>query len=451
MSRKWSEKQSATLLGKWFSLKSLGYRLLLIDVSKSAGQVELEYILRRGESIESVKAGAPINSILPSVTMVFPEGEQMQREIAQRYPVAFQSDEPGEAVAGCSMLEWGPFHPLLPQPVQFKIWMTDEVIRRTELKTGYNYRGLEELCVGKKPEDALDMLERTSGINGYLLGLAFVHAVEKVEHAEVPEKAGWLRMFLAEMCFLHAALLSLNHTARCLGLQADSARLFRLISLYQEAAALISDSPQFSGMLEIGGLTRDITRETLFAVHAILQEMEPVLKDIRNRWENTPTIAKRLLGAGKIESAGLATGRLLRAAGFSEDMRRVSVLPWHMLSYSIPCSEGNDCYARAMLMFGDALLSLDLIGQMAEAAPKGTVKESCRVENSGDTLICEPEAYGMMAVRIRQEEGKLQSVRIRNAAALNISFLPECLKGMEINDLPLAAATFELDLSAMEK
>lgn len=451
MSRKWSEKQSATLLGKWFSLKSLGYSLLIIDASQNTNNVELEYVLHREGSIETVKASAPRDSILPSVTEVFPEGAQMQREISQRFPVSFHADETGEDYNNCSVIEWGPFHPLLPQPIQFKIWMADEVVRKTDLKTGYNYRGLEELCIGRKPEDVLEMLERTSGINGFSLGLAFVHAVEMIENAEVPEKASWLRMFLSEMNFLHAALLSLNHTARCLGLLACSARIFKLISLYQEATALISDKPQFSGLLEIGGLARDIPRETLFAVHAVLQELDTELKDIRNQWESTPAIAKRLRGTGRVTRAGLTTGRLLRAAGFSEDLRRVSVLPWNKLSYTMPRAEDNDCFARAMLMFDDALLSLDLLEQMTEAVPKGAVKTPCSTNSPGDILICEPEAYGRMAVRICQENGRLQSVRICNAAALNISFLPECLKGMEINDLPLVTATFELDLSAMEK
>lgn len=453
MSKSWSEKQSGALLGKWFTYKAMGYTLLMIDATEDGNHVSLEYILQREDRRETVKADVPVNSIIPSVTEVFAQGEYMQREIARRFPVAFHTTEHEGSTPGGSVIEWGPFHPLLPQPVKFKIRMKDEVIEETEIETGYNYRGLEALCAGRRPEDVLELLERTSAVNGFPLGFAFTRAIEELHEVEVPERAQWLRMFLMEMNFLHATLQSLNHTARSLGLMACSARLFRLLGLYQEATALISVSPLLSGLLEIGGLNRDINRETLFAVNAVLQEMEKDLQDIRNQWEGTPSITRRLHDAGKTghKHAGLMTGRPRRAAGLPEDLRRTSALPWSRLTYTVPQASGGDCFARATLMIEDALLSLDLIDQMTGELPKGNIKASSRTDGSGELLVLEPEAYGGMAVRVRQEQGRLKSIRIRSAAALNISFLPYCLSGMEVNDLPLVIASFELDLSALEK
>jgi ech hydrogenase subunit E len=453
MSTNWSEKQSADLLGKLFSLKYMGYTLLMIDASEDRNQVFLEYILQRENQTESVEAEFSCNSIIPSVAEVFPQGVQMQAEIASRFPVTFHTGEPKGDRLGCSIIEWGPFHPLLPQPVKFRIWMKDEVIEGSDIETGYNYRGLEELCTGRKPEDVLELLERTSAMNGFPLGFAFARAIEQIHEIQVPERAQWLRMFLMEMTFLHAGLQSLNHTARSLGLMACSARIFKLSALYQEAAALISNSPQFSGLVEFGGLSRDITRETLFAVNAVVQEMEAELQDIRRQWDSTPSITKRLHGSGKTDPkhAGMMTGRLRRAAGLQEDLRSMSSLPWSKLSYTLPQSNGGDCFARAMLMLDDILLSLDLIDQITGDLPKGSIKTLCRADGSGDVLVCEPEACGGMAVRVRQNRGRLAAIRIRNAAALNISFLEGCLRGMEMNDLPLIVSSFELDLSAMEK
>jgi ech hydrogenase subunit E len=452
MSKRLSDKQSAALQGKWFTYKAMGYTLLMMDASQDGNDISIEYLLQKEDRIESVKADVPCNSFIPSVTEVFPQGAQMQHEIASQLPISFQ----GKAAAGDSTgfpIEWGPFHPLLPQPVKVRLSMKDEIIQGAELETGYNYRGMEALCSGRKPEDVLELMERTSAINGFPFGFAFARAIEKIHGVQAPERAQWLRMFLMEMTFLHAGLQSLNQIAQSLGLLACSARLFRLSGLYQEAAVLICENPQFSGLLEIGGLNRDISRETLFAVNAVIQEMGKELQDIRNQWENTASIKKRLFGAGKAgrEQALMMTGRLRRAAGFPEDLRGLSALPWHKLSYKLPAASGSDCFARAMLMIDDALLSLDLLDQMTVALPKGDIKTAFRTDGSGEALVCEPEAFGGMAICVRQEQGRLQAVRIRNAAALNISFLPLCLKGMEMNDLPLAISSFELDLSAMEK
>lgn len=453
MIRKWSDKQSAALLGKWFTYKAMGYTLLMMDASQDGDRISLEYLFQKKDRIEPVKADAPKGSLLPSVTEAFPQGAYMQDEIALRFPISFQTKELPVDNAGLPVIEWGPFHPLLPQPVKFRVCIKDEIIEDIAIETGYNYRGIEALCSGKKPEDALEMMERTSELNGFPLGFAFAAAVEQIHGVQVPERAQWLRMFLMEMTFLHAGLQSLNHIAQSLGLLACSARLFRLSGLYQEAAALICESPQFSGLLEFGGLSRDISRETLFAVNAIVQEMGKELQELRNRWASTASIKKRLYGTGKIISdhALMMTGRPCRAAGLQEDLRSLSALPWHKLSYEVPVANGSDCFARAMLMIDDALLSLDLIDQITVEVPKGSVKTAFRADGSGEALVCEPEACGGMAVRVRLEQGRLQSVRIRNAAALNISFLPLCLKGMEINDLPLVISSFEMDLSSMEK
>ena len=453
MSISWNEEQSSVLQGKWFAFKCMGYSLLMIDATQEKEQVCLEYIFEKADRWECIQATVPCDSVVPSVTEVFPQGAQMQNEIAQGYPVTFQPKSTTQDLSNCSTMEWGPFHPLLPQPIKFQLEMKDELIENAKLVTGYNYRGLEELCKGGKPEDVLEVLERTSALNGFPLAFAFSRAIEQLHEVQVPERAQWLRMFLMEMTFLHAGLQSLNNVARSLGLMACSARIFRLSSLYQEAAALICTSPQFSGILEIGGLSRDIPRETLFTVNAILQEMEEELNNIQSQWENTTSIMKRLSGTGRIETehAWMMTGRMRRAAGLTEDLRGLSVLPWSKLNHVIPRTDGSDCFARVMLMFKDTLLSLDLLDQMAADLPKGSIKTDFRINGSGEVLVCEPEAFGGMAVRVRQKRGRVQSIRIRNAAALNISFLPQCLKGMEINDLPMVVSTFELDLSAMEK
>lgn len=448
-----SEKKSAGLLGKWFTLKALGYELLLIDAFPDGKQIAVEYYLKKEDGVETVNVKVPVNSTIPSITGVFPQGVQMEMDISQRFPVVFQQGEKEENLPEHSLMEWGPFHPLLPEPVKFRILMKNEVIGKAWIETGYNYRGLEELCAGKKPEDVLEMLERTSSINGLSMSMAFAHAIERINEVEVPEKIQWLRMILMEMSFLHAHLQSLIQTALSLGLLSFGSRLFRLTDSFHEATALLSSHHQLIGLVEIGGLSRDISKETLYGVNAILQEMEQELKDIRRHWENTSSIFKRLEAAGKIgeSQAKLMTGRLTRSAGFPEDPRRGSVLPWSKIPYTVPITNGSNCFARAMLMFDDALLSLQLIDGMVENLPKGNEKASARADGSGEALLVEPEAYGAMAVLVKQEKGRIQSVRLRNSSALNISFLPACLYGMEIHDLPMVAATFDLDLSGMEK
>ena len=52
----------------------------------------------------------------------------MQHEITQRYPISFS---PKAETPDSSVIEWGPFHPLLPEPVKFRLGLKDEVIEST--------------------------------------------------------------------------------------------------------------------------------------------------------------------------------------------------------------------------------------------------------------------------------------------------------------------------------
>lgn len=454
MSRNWSEKQSGALMGKWYSFRSTGYELLIINASDTGNSIVLEYIMEREGDIEKIEAKVPYDSTIPSISVVFPQGAQMQHEIAQRYPVRFNPGEPElQAAPGCSVMEWGPFHPLLPDPVLFRISMKDEVIDRVTVETGYHYRGVESLCTGRKVTDVMEMLERTSTVNGIPMSIAFLEAVEEINGIEIPEKARLVRMIINEFIFIGANLQSLNHTAQCLGLLADSAGVFNLTAMYQEAASLIGDHPRLLNLFEIGGLHRDISRDTFFTVNAILQDIEKGVSNILNKWANSPFIEKRLRATGKINenTARIMTGRLTRAAGQPEDTRKYSRLPYSGFSYNVPVAEGSNCFARIMLIAEDIRLSLSLIEHCIEKLQGGDIKAPGSIDGNGQVIVREPEAYGWMVMLVEQERGRISSIKIRNSTALNIPFLADCLSGTEITDLPLIVSSFDLDLPGMEK
>jgi ech hydrogenase subunit E len=181
--------------------------------------------------------------------------------------------------------------------------------------------------------------------------------------------------------------------------------------------------------------------------------MEKELRDIKKRWESTPSISKRLKETGRLDEkdAVKLTGRPARAAGKPHDSRKYSNLPYEKLSYNIPVTEGSNCFARVILKLEDLLQSLDLIDQAIENLPKGDVKEQVMVNGSGTAMVREPEANGELIVFVKQEEGHVASLKIRNSSALHLPFLAGCLEGTELTDLPLVLSSFDLDLSGMEK
>lgn len=454
MIRNLSEKQSASLMGKLFGYKSQGFGLLLIDASENGSKIAINYLLEKEGQFESIDINVSENTVVPSVTSVFPYGGRMETDIERKFPVLFA----GESVEnheeeGYSLINWGPFHPLLPEPVLFHILMKDEIIKKAAIETGYNYREVEKLCAGRKVWDIPDILERVSTANGISISLAFIEGVEEINRIDVPEKARWVRMIVNEMSCINSNLHGLYNTAQCIGLYGDSIRISRLIGLYREAAELICDNPLLFGVIGIGGINKDIQKDAFYAMNAALQEIEGDLADIRRRWENTTAIAKRLMATGFIdrETAMTASGRLARAAGNAVDSKKYSKLPYAELSYTIPVAEESNCFARTMLKFDDLTQSLRLIDMGIENMPKGEVMQEAEIEESGEALVREPGANGEVIVRVKTEQDTIASLFFRNDASVNISFLPGCLSGAELTDLPLIVSGFDLDISGMEK
>lgn len=457
MSSSFGEKQKRALAGTLYGYKSMDYRLLLMKGACEEDFVRLTYVLEKDGFIDSVDVDIPKNSIIPSVTGIFSEGAQMQKEIADSFPVKFYVPENGEAGkkenSDDLIFELGPFHPLLQEPVFFSFSIRDDIVREVHAETGYNHRGVEALCIGEKVPHVLDMLERISSVNGFSIGLAFLHAVEKINDIAVPDKANYIRLVLNEMSFLRANLYRLSHITKCLGLLSDNSAIFRLITLFNEAASLIADDPQLKGILVPGGLNRDIDRETLLQVNVILQEMVHELSAIRDRWNAAPSIAERMSSVGKTGKniARIMTGRATRSAGFAEDVRKLSRLPYYVLSYKTPVYSESSCFTRTMLIFDDSLLSLSLIDQAIEVLPKGDVKSFTGMRNKGELIVREPEAFGELVVYVSVDEGIVTDIKIRNSSSVNFSFISHILEGTELNELSLAISSLDLDFSGMEK
>lgn len=456
MIRFWNEKHGRNLISKLVNYKFMDYRLIFLKAAYMEGRVKLKYIFEKDGFTESFDVDIPENGTVPSATEIFPEGAQMESEIADTYPLRFVSQKKvsnPEEKQGNSLVEWGPFHPLLQEPVLFSFSVKDGIIGGVNAETGYNRRGIESLCAGEKIPYVLDMLERISSINGFSAGLAFLIAVEEINRIAVPAKANLLRLILNEMSFLRANLYSLSHITRCLGLLSDNSEIFKLISLYYEAVSLISEDRQLKGILVPGGINRDIDTETLLRLNVVLQETANALASIRDRWSKTPFIAERMSAIGKIdkETARAMTGRPARSAGFCEDTRKFSHLPYHMLSYKLPVTDESNCFTRTMLMFEDALLSLSLIDQAVEIMPEGEVYIADGIKNKGEVLVREPEAFGELVMYVALEDGIVTDLKIRNSSSLNFSFISRVLKGNEVNDAPLIIATLDYDFSGMEK
>src|SRR5579863_3800940 len=118
----------------------------------------------------------------------------------------------------------GPYHPALPLPMALTLRLSGETVvgvapvdaagALAPGATGYCRRGVAELCVGRAPDDALAIVERSCSLAGPAHRQALCLALEAVAGVEAPESDRIARSLFAELARILARLWTLGQVAR---------------------------------------------------------------------------------------------------------------------------------------------------------------------------------------------------------------------------------------------
>lgn len=101
----------------------------------------------------------------------------------------------------------GPYHPALEEPYKISVECEGERVIDSTIEVGFNFRGIEWLAERKNYVQGLALVERVCGICSNTHTLVFSRALEDLAGIEVPERAKFIRVIVAEAERLHSHLL----------------------------------------------------------------------------------------------------------------------------------------------------------------------------------------------------------------------------------------------------
>ena len=123
----------------------------------------------------------------------------------------------------------GPYHPALEEPYKLTLTCEGESVVDAALQIGFNFRGVEWLAQRKNYVQDVALVERVCGICSNVHTLTFCSAVERLAGIEVPARARYIRVVVAELERLHSHIL-------WAGVAADGAILRQGIDLMEFTA-----------------------------------------------------------------------------------------------------------------------------------------------------------------------------------------------------------------------
>lgn len=363
------------------------------------------------------------------------------------------------------LINMGPQHPSTHGVLRVVITTDGEIVRRAIPEIGYLHRCFEKHSenvdwMGVAPYvDRLDYLASMNNAHGYAI------AVERMANIEVPRRAEYIRVIMAELQRIGSHLMSFGTYGLDMG--AFTAFMYgfrdreRILDLFEA----VCGARLLYNYMWIGGVARDITPEIVTKIKGFLDYFEPQVDEYNTLLSYNKIFVERTKHVGVIDlpmcfTYGL-TGVMLRGAGFKWDLRKdipYSIYP--EVDFEVPVASGEmgtlgDCWDRHIVRMREMKESIKIIRQLIDGIPegpfRGKVGKVIKVP-AGEGFSRTECPRGELAFHIISDGGaKPYRVRCKSPCFLNISLLDEVANGTMVADLIATIGSLDIVLGEVDR
>ena len=359
------------------------------------------------------------------------------------------------------ILNMGPQHPSTHGVFRMRVTLDGEVVVDVEPVVGYLHRGIEKLAEGRTYTQNIPFTDRLDYLASMTNNLAYVLAVEKLAGIEVPERAEYLRIIMAEMMRISSHLMAVGFFLNDLG-----AMMTPVLYMWREREKLLDLFEMVCGQrltynyMRIGGVSHDIPEEFLPALKRFVVEMPGFIDEYDQLLAQNEIVLARSKGVGVLpEEMAIniaASGPVLRASGVKWDIRRSAPYSiYDRFDFDIPVGSAGDCYDRYWVRVQEMRQSVRILEQAIPQLPEGEV---CA---KAPHLLRPPvgEVYG----RIEAPKGELgfylvsdnsiapYRFRIRPPTLINLTALRDMVRGWKVADLVITFGSMDVCLGEIDR
>lgn len=347
----------------------------------------------------------------------------------------------------------GPQHPAIKEPEHFRIEVKGEEITNVDIRLGYMHRGIEQALSQRPYAKGMYLTERVCGICSAAHATCFTLAAEQVGGIEVPDRASYIRVVVAELERIHSHLLWAGVVAHQIGFMTLFMLIWRDRELAMDMLELVSGNRVNYSTNTLGGVRRDIDETKAVKILRNMGELEKHVKHYVDVFRTDRTILARCKNVGVLTKEDArklcAVGPTTRASGVDTDIRRDDpYAAYGEIQFEVIIELEGDMLAKCLARLREVLESINIIRRAIEAMPSGPIR--ARVNKIGLKLP-EGEATG----RIEAPRGELiyyirshggenpYRVRIRTPTIANVPSIPVMLVGGTIAEVPVVIESID--------
>jgi NADH-quinone oxidoreductase subunit D/NADH-quinone oxidoreductase subunit C/D len=286
----------------------------------------------------------------------------------------------GELDTQSIVVNLGPHHPSTHGVFRMLTRIEGETILALEPEMGYLHRNHEQ--IGERNTWLMNMpfTDRLDYINAMSNNFGYSLAVEKLLDIEVPERAQYLRVIMAELGRIVNHTWSIGFILNDLGaLQTPALYAIEeremILDLFEE----VSGSRMMNNYFRFGGVVRDLTpgwdERAKYLAH---DRLPRALDQLDELLSGNEIVKARGRGVGYLSAKDLialsVSGPLIRAAGVPYDIRKAEPYGiYDRFDFDIPTLPESDIYARYYIRLLEARESVKILKQALRDLPKGEV------------------------------------------------------------------------------
>jgi len=265
-------------------------------------------------------------------------------------------------------VNFGPNHPSTHGVLRLVIELHGERVVGLRAVIGYLHTGFEKNMEQKSWWKAITYSPRIDYLSFQNNELVFVLAVEKLLGLEVPAKATWMRMCLAELNRIHSHLVWLATAALELGAISMFWYCFRERDQVLDLFEMVTGERMHTRYYQVGGLAEDIPPGFFPEARKFVGWMPKAVDQYEALVDRNAIWLERTKGLGLLSADDAIalgqTGPVLRASGVDWDLRKTQpYLAYDEVEFDVPVYENGDVWDRYKVHMDEMRESTRIIAQ----------------------------------------------------------------------------------------
>ena len=369
----------------------------------------------------------------------------------------------GAPVGDNLVIHFGPQHPSTHGVFQLVVTLEGETVVGLKPVVGYLHRNHEKIGERNLWLQNIPYTDRLDYLCSMSNNLPYVLAVERLLGVEVPERAEYIRVIVAEFTRIINHLLAIATFTNDLGAFFTPAMYaFEERELVLDLFEMASGSRMMCNYLRFGGVAGDLPPEFLPLARSLANERLPRSVDELDRLvTRNEVLLARSVDVGVLTAQQAAnysvSGPMLRASGVKYDVRKAEPYSiYDRFEFDVPTGKNGDSYDRYVVRLAEIRESIRILQQALRDIPTG---ETLAGRKAWQVRVPRGEAYA----RVEAPKGELgffvvsdggtspYRYHIRAPSLVNVTALETMCRGQKVADLIAIFGSVDINMGELDR